>query len=421
MNSFPVIFSRGRGANQLTQIRSLFIHQSSHSPFSQLEPQTSKIVLRPKETVKLKRPATARAQPARSMLSTRSVERTRTKGIRRIQASPIPAPIPLRTTPLPLDRDSSRLSTHHHLNRSRSSEFLEAAAPAGRTTQESEMWTVSNSDTSPNQPVADLSPFQTFSPARRPSPPRLKEGEAALPSQFVTSHYLMKLFAAPLKVNETRAALLSHIASELQVHIAESSTTRIAHSEKDVYVVVTGQHAPLSPCCNAAVIFTYSREGGGKVVCSASYCPSRTVSNFHIPTSLKSQLWTESTRVSMSSRELSTHVRKGSYKTMSLRREMDKRSLNAETRLRTQQLLTAKPIFTNEKLKFVSPVKPAATHLPTDLQIDTLTPLSTGVSTVMSNPLLRLLQRSNSRHNSVRRQCTTDEILSQLSNLLHLV
>lgn len=421
MNSFPVIFARSREGKQLAQIRSLFNTKSSLSPVCPLVPQTSKIILKPKEPIRLKRPATARALPAKSA-STSFVDRSATKAIRRIRASPIPAPAPMSVTPPPLEllREECK-EPHHQLNHSKSSEFLEAVVLDVRATQESEMWTLSNSDISPNQPVADLSPFQTMSPMRRPSPLRLREGEAVLPTQFTCSHYFMKLFGTPLKQSEAKEALLSHLTSAMGVHIAESSHTRITHSAEEVYVIVTGPQAPLSPCCSASVVFAFSRTGGGKVLCAASYCPSRTLSNFHLPVALRAKLWTDTTAVSMSSRELSTHVRKGSYKTMSLRREMEKRSQTAGTRQRTQRLLETKPIFTNEKLKFVTPVKPStALRLPTDLQIDTLTPANNSASSVSSNPLLRLLQRSNSRHNAVRRRCTTDELLSHLSSLLKI-
>ena len=421
MNSFPVIFARGREGKHLAKIRSLFNTKQSLSPASPLIPQTSKIVLKPKEPIRLKRPATARTLPIKSV-SASFVDRTATKTIRRIRASPIPAPAPMSITPPPLEQPQRECKEpHHQLNRSKSSEFLEAAVPAERVTQESEVWTLSNSDTSPNQPVADLSPFQTMSPMRRPSPLRLREGVAALPTQFTCSHYFMKLFGAPLKQTAAREALLCHLTSAMGVHIADSSHTRITHSAEEVYVIVTGPQAPLSPCCSASVVFAFSREGGGKVLCAASYCPSRTLSNFHLPVALRAKLWTDTEAVSMSSRELSTHVRKGSYKTMSLRREMDKRAQPAGMRQHTQKLLETKPIFTNEKLKFVTPVKPStALRLPKDLQIDTLTPASNSASSVSSNPLLRLLQRSNSRHNSVRRRCTTDELLSHLSSLLQI-
>ena len=416
MNSFPVIFARGREGKQLAQIRTHFNEKLSHSPATPLIPQTSKIILRPKESVRLRRPATARTQPA-DHVSASFVEKSPARTIRRIRASPIPAPAPMQATPPPLEQELK--DPHHQLNRSKSSESFESAVPAGRTTQESEVWTLSNSDTSPNQPVADLSPFRTMSPMRRPSPSPLKlgEGKATLPTQFTSSHYFMKLFGAPLKQSETKEALLSHLTAVMGIHIADSSHIRITHSAVEVYVIVTGLQAPISPCCSASVVFAFSREGGGKVLCTASYCPSRTVSNFHLPVALRALLWTDSTRVSMSSKELSTHVRKGSYKTMSLRREMDKRAQTAGT----QRLLETKPIFTNEKLKFVTPVKAGAgLRLPLDLQIDTLTPVSTTISSVSSNPLLRLLQRGNSRHNSVRRRYTTDELLSHLSNLLQI-
>lgn len=412
MNSFPVIFARGREGKQLAQIRTHFIEKQSHSPATPLIPQTSKIILRPKELVRLKRPATARTQPA-NPVSASFVEKSPTRTIRRIRASPIPAPMQVTSPPL----EQEPKDPHHRLSHSKSSESFESAAPAGRTTKESEVWTLSNSDISPNQPIADLSPFRTMSPIRRPSPLKLSEGKATLPTQFTSSHYFMKLFGAPLKQNETKEALLSHLTTVMGIHIADSSHIRITHSAVEVYVIVTGLQAPLSPCCSASVVFAFSRESGGKVLCTASYCPSRTVSNFHLPVALRAQLWTDSTRVSMSSKELSTHVRKGSYKTMSLRREMDKRAQTAGT----QRLLETKPIFTNEKLKFVTPVKAGtALRLPLDLQIDTLTPASNSISTVSSNPLLRLLQRGNSRHNSVRKRCTTDELLSHLSNLLQI-
>ena len=222
----------------------------------------------------------------------------------------------------------------------------------------------------------------------------LKEGLAALPHPLTQFANFEKVFGRPMRHKSKRDALKAFITNSLRVEINSSSHVTVAYrpSTSEISVIITGTKAPLSACCGSAVVFSFS-DPGGKVLCTASYCPTRTISNFHIPVDLRTALWSPL-----------NERKKGDCK---LRRSDRKVEVGAG-------------LFTNEKLKHVSPSRATYSSLgrvPVLLQIPSISPVP-GQSHISATPLQEVLKRANSRHNTVRARETTAEVLQQLSALL---
>ena len=256
------------------------------------------------------------------------------------------------------------------------------------------------------------------------------EGCATVPAGLARAQHFERALGTEIKAGEKRIVLLKFLTEVLGVKITPSSNVRISQQSdtSELSVLITGPHSPLSKCCRSTLVFSFSPTHGGKALCTALCCPSRTVSNLYLPASLKDLLWPASELsptndlVGMSSFELSTHIRRGSYKVVSLRKEMERRGKLQGVEA-GRELGSARGIFTNEKLKHVSPTPPkqaAGMKLPVFQQASALTP-GKHKNTVGASPLQSIFHRTNSRHNAVHKQQTPAELIEQLSSLLQPV
>lgn len=442
MNAFPLIFARTRAPAQLSRIRDSFCANGlTESTVAETSPKP----------VRLKRPGTSLKRtlhgtrdisdltafpPSPDMTSTdllcthtakrlskaghflSKVPCVRGKSIgppvrsSRLRSSPVTTQSPaavlnLETEPAMSDFETSSFQRLSIL-RAKSAEHRHAV----HDRNDSDQWDVSVTDLEPcrNGPAAD------WERRKEHSFTSIVVGAAQLPARLAEQVYFEKVFGEPIRDAEKHKVLVLFLESALGVSFAGTSYLRFAQhpDTQEISIVATGQKAPISRCCKAAVVFSCSRTLGGKVLCTASYCPTRTICNFHIPIDLKDRVWNETVDQgpSLTSWELSVHVRKGSYKVVSLRREMTKRGKSTSEGYRYRH---KKCLFSNERLKNVSPgpSKVAAVHLPMCLQAS---PIRLPEK-VTGSPLHTLLRRNPSRHPQLQ---TPVELMAHLTCLLQV-
>ena len=230
----------------------------------------------------------------------------------------------------------------------------------------------------------------------------LKEGTANLPNRLVSKRHFEHVFGLQIRSKAKRTALVQFLLLALGI-AAPSSRLLIAQraESQEISLIYTGPKSPLSPCCESVVVFTFSKDLGGKVLCVSSYCPIRTIANFYVPLQLRRLLWaTEGDSASGLSAATSPRPQ--------------------STRSRVTPKSAAEGLvpglFTNEKLRHVSgSISPSS--VPIFFRVRASTPGRSGLST---SPLLQVLDRGNGRHHAIRRREGADDLLEQLSSLLHI-
>lgn len=231
----------------------------------------------------------------------------------------------------------------------------------------------------------------------------LKEGTANLPNRLLSKRHFEHVFGHQIRNKAKRAALVQFLTLALGIP-APSSRLHISQrtESQEVSLLFTGPKSPLSPCCESAVVFTFSKDLGGKVLCVSGYCPIRTIANFYVPVQLRRQIWSENSD-SLCGLSLATSPRPQSTRS----RFNPKSTTDAPV----------SGLFTNEKLRHVSPGPISPSAVPIFFRVRTGTPGRPGLNT---SPLLQVLDRGNSRHNAVRRDEGTEELLQQLLLLTSL-
>ena len=201
------------------------------------------------------------------------------------------------------------------------------------------------------------------------------------------------VFGPQVRNKEKRVALVQFLTLALGISAPTSRLLVTQRKEsQEVSLVFTGPKSPLSPCCDSPVVFTFSKDLCGKVLCMASYCPIRTVANFYVPAQLRTQLWTES-----EDGELCLQL---PPKPVSIR-ATPKSTSNGFS------------LFTNEKLRHVSPMNPSS--VPLFFQVRSTTPGRPGMCT---SPLMQVLDRGHTRHHALRQHETAAVLFDQFSSLL---
>lgn len=229
----------------------------------------------------------------------------------------------------------------------------------------------------------------------------LKEGTANLPNRLVGKRHFEHVFGPQIRSKAKRTALVQFLLLALGIS-APSARLLIAQraESQEISLIFTGPKSPLSPCCESVVVFTFSKDLGGKVLCVSSYCPIRTIANFYVPMQLRSLLWAAEGDLASG---LSAAT---SPRPQSTRSRFTPKS-TAEG--------TAPGLFTNEKLRHVSPGSISPSSVPIFFRVRASTPGRPGLST---SPLLQVLDRGNGRYNAIRRREGPEDLLEQLSSLL---
>lgn len=449
MNAFPLIFARARAPEQLSRIRDSFstnipteatITETSPKPVRLKRPGTS--LKRTMNDTKDQSELTATAHSPGTTIAdllgththqhmprivnfTSKVPCVRGKAIKpksrlhtssRVATASPTAILNLETEPTLML--SPGTTSHQRLNvlRAKSAEHREIH----RNSKDNHQWDVSVTDLEPYHSPEDLYPITGYEGLTEHSTTSIILGAAQLPTRLTAPSYFESVFGEPVKGTEKHKALIVFLESSLGVTFEWASLIRIAQhpDTQEISLVATGSKAPISRCCKATVVFSCSKTQGGKVLCTASYCPTRTVCNFHIPIDVKDRLWNETVDKApvMSSWELSAHVRKGSYKVVSLRKEMTKRGKSSSEGYNSLQ---RRCLFTNERLKHVSPAPSnimATIHLPICLQTNPIRMPNKGAG----SPLRTVLNRSSSRHNTVQQEETPAKLMAQLTCLMQV-
>lgn len=439
MNAFPLIFARTKAPAQLSRIRDSFCAngptectatESSPKPVRLKRPGTS--LKRTLHGTRDRRDLTA-SPPSPEMtstdlLGTHTVKRiskgsnllskvpcVRGKGIgphlrtSRLRSSPVASQFPaailnLETEPNISDFDTRSSRQRLSYLRAKSAEHNHIV----RNSNDTDQWDVSVTDIEPSQADWERPKEHNFT--------SIVLGVAQLPARLAEQMSFERVFGEPIKDAEKHKTLTWFLESVLGVSFAGASHIRFAQhpDTQEISIVATGPKAPISRCCKAAVVFSCSRTLGGKALCTASYCPTRTVCNFHIPLDLKDRVWNETVDQgpSLTSWDLSVHVRKGSYKVVSLRKEMTKRGKSTSEGYRYQH---KKCLFSNERLKHVSPEPSKVTTTPLSICLQA-SPVRLPEK-VTGSPLHTLLRRKPSRQAALQ---TPEELMAQLTCLLQV-
>ena len=223
----------------------------------------------------------------------------------------------------------------------------------------------------------------------------LKEGTAYLPNRLLGKRHFEHVFGHQVRSKAKRAALVQFLTLALGIP-APSSRLHITQraESQEVSLLFTGPNSPLSPCCESAVVFTFSKDLGGKVLCVSGYCPIRTVANFYVPVQLRRQIWSEDGDSALS---IVTSPRS--------------QSIRSRFTPKSTRDAPVSGLFTNEKLRHVSPGSISPSSVPIFFRVRTGTPGRPGLNT---SPLLQVLDRGNSRRSAVRGEEGTEELLQQL-------
>lgn len=420
MNPFPPIFARAKAPAQIVKIRDSFgtnlpteisPTDLSPKPIRLRRPGTSLKRTLPKDlsdspTIPVS-PMSSHTHTAKKYLSRPIkllVERpyVRGKALKTRDRRQVSTPVTEDTVNTVLNLETiTALKGGQRPSWEGKQESTRAKSAEHREIERSATWDVSVTD-------IEISPLTVV--VKEHCPTSIVLGAAQLPSRLSLPCYFERVFGEPVTDPARHSLVIELLESSLFVSLSNLATVRMgehAHVQ-EISTVVTGKQVPVSRCCKAAVVFSCSKTQGGKALCTASYCPTRTICNFHIPVEVKDRLWSENNHegIDMTSVELSAHVRKGSYKVVSLRKaKSNRRHLTSESH--------HKRLFTNERLRHVSPL-PGNQLGGVCVEVSPVSLQGTG-HTVQS-----LLHRSGSRSRTGAREHTGVELMAQLTCLLQV-